>query len=58
MRFDLLKIRIRIAAGLAALAASAAASAWTPPSFPRIGGIQIGSPFNYDNPNYQAQLAK
>jgi len=42
----------------AALAASAAASAWTPPPFPRVGGIQIGSPFNYDNPTYQAQLAK
>jgi hypothetical protein len=58
MRFDLIKKGTLVTASLAALAASAVASAWTPPSFPRIGGIQIGSPFNYDNPNYQAQLAK
>jgi hypothetical protein len=43
---------------IAALAVSTVASAWTPPPFPRVGGIQIGSPFNYDNPAYQAQLAK
>lgn len=34
------------------------AHAWAPPPFPRIGGIQIGSPFNYDSATYAAQLAK
>jgi hypothetical protein len=47
-----------VAAGIAALAAGTAAFAWTPPNFPRVGGIQIGSPFNYDNAAYQEQLAK
>ncbi len=47
-----------VAAALAVLAASATASAWTPPDFPRVGGVQIGSPFNYNDPTYQAQLAR
>jgi len=58
MRLESIKKGTIATAAIAALAASAAASAWTPPSFPRIGGIQIGSPFNYDNANYQAQLAR
>lgn len=45
-------------AAIAALALSASALAFTPPPFPRIGGIQIGGPFNYNDPTYQAQLAK
>lgn len=45
-------------AATAALVTCAAAQAFTPPPFPRIGGIQIGSPFNYNDPTYQAQLAK
>jgi Hypothetical glycosyl hydrolase family 15 len=47
-----------VAAAIAALAASNAASAWNPPPFPRVGGIQIGSPFNYNDPTYEAQLAR
>jgi hypothetical protein len=43
---------------IAALAASASALAFTPPPFPRIGGVQIGAPFNYNDPSYQAALAK
>ena len=58
MLLELIKRGSIVAATLAAFAASAAASAWTPPPFPRVGGIQIGSPFNYDNPTYQENLAK
>jgi Hypothetical glycosyl hydrolase family 15 len=58
MHLDLIKRGTLVAVSLTALAASAVSSAWTPPSFPRVGGIQIGSPFNYNDPNYQAQLAK
>jgi hypothetical protein len=45
-------------AALAALALSASALAFTPPPFPRIGGIQIGAPFDYNDTGYQAQLAR
>ena len=45
-------------AATAALAVCTAAQAYTPPSFPRIGGVQIGAPFTYNDPTYQAQLAK
>ena len=45
-------------AATAALAVSAGAQAFTPPPFPRIAGIQIGAPFNYNDATYQAQLAK
>ena len=41
-----------------ALAASALADGYTKPQFPRVGGIQIGSPMNYNDPSYQANLAK
>jgi hypothetical protein len=41
-----------------AIAACGAASAFTKPPFPRIGGIQIGSPFNFNDPAYQASLAR
>ena len=57
-------IRHAIRQGLTALAATAAlgtcasAFAFTPPPFPRIGGIQISSPFDYNDPTYQARLAK
>jgi hypothetical protein len=47
-----------VAATLAALALSNVASAFDPPPFPRVAGIQIGSPFNYNDPAYQAALAK
>jgi hypothetical protein len=45
-------------AATVALTVCAAAQAFTPPSFPRIGGIQIGSPYDYNDPTYQAELAK
>jgi Hypothetical glycosyl hydrolase family 15 len=45
-------------AAVAALGASASALAFTPPPFPRIGGIQISPPFNYNDPSYEAALAK
>ncbi len=41
-----------------ALAACAAAAAFTKPPFPRIAGIQIGGSFNFNDPAYQAALAK
>ena len=47
-----------VLAATAALAVCGAAQAFTPPPFPRIGGIQIGAPFNYNDATYQAQLAK
>jgi hypothetical protein len=47
-----------VAATIAALALSTAVSAFEPPPFPRIGGIQIGSPFNYNDPTYQTNLAR
>ena len=45
-------------AAVSALATCASALAFTPPPFPRIGGIQIGTPFNYNDSTYEAQLAK
>jgi len=41
-----------------ALGACAAAAAFTKPDFPRIAGVQVGSPFNFNDPTYQANLAK
>ena len=38
--------------------ASAAAAAVENPPFPRTGGINMSSPYNYDDPAYQAALAK
>jgi Hypothetical glycosyl hydrolase family 15 len=58
MLFDLLKKGTLVAATIAAFAASTTAAAWNPPGFPRVGGIQIGSPFNYNDPAYQADIAK
>jgi Hypothetical glycosyl hydrolase family 15 len=43
---------------MAALGASASAFAFTPPPFPRIAGIQISAPVNYNDPTFQAQIAK
>jgi len=45
-------------AAIGALAASAGAFAFTPPSFPRIAGIQISAPFDYNDPTFQAEVAK
>ena len=58
MHFELIKKGTLVAALIAGIAASTTAAAWTAPGFPRVGGIQIGSPFNYNDPNYQAQIAK
>jgi hypothetical protein len=45
-------------AATATLVACAAAQAFTPPPFPRIGGIQIGGPFDYNEASYESQLAR
>jgi Hypothetical glycosyl hydrolase family 15 len=45
-------------AALGALAASASAFAFTPPPFPRIAGIQISAPFDYNDATFQAQVAR
>ncbi len=37
---------------------SATAMAFTKPPFPRVGGINIGAPMNFNDPTYQAQLAR
>ena len=36
----------------------AQAFAYTDPPFPRVGGINMSTPYNYDDPAYQAALAK
>ena len=58
MLFELIKKGTLAAVLIAGIAASTTAAAWTAPGFPRVGGIQIGSPFSYNDPNYQAQIAK
>jgi hypothetical protein len=45
-------------AAIAALAACASAFAFTPPPFPRIAGMQISAPFDYNDPSFQAQAAQ
>lgn len=51
--------KLSVALTAAALAvACAGASAFTKPPFPRIAGLQIGSPFNYNDTSYQASLAR
>ncbi|MBW4051987.1 MAG: hypothetical protein HIU85_11080 [Proteobacteria bacterium] len=47
-----------VLAATAALVTCAAAQAFTPPPYPRIGGIQIGGSYDYNNSTYQAELAK
>jgi Hypothetical glycosyl hydrolase family 15 len=58
MLFDLIRKGTFVAAATIALAASTTSFAWNPPNFPRVGGIQIGSPFNYQDPTYEANLAR
>jgi hypothetical protein len=55
---DSFRQRLAALAAIGALAASASAFAFTPPPFPRIGGIQNAGPFDYNDPTYQAELAK
>jgi hypothetical protein len=45
-------------AAVGALATCASAFAFTPPPFPRLGGVDYGNPFNYNDSTVQAQLAK
>lgn len=45
-------------AAVAALFVCAAAQAFTPPPFPRLGGVEISPPYNYNDSSYQAALAK
>ena len=45
-------------AAVAALALSASALAFTPPPFPRLGGIENGGQANYNDLAYQGELAK
>jgi Hypothetical glycosyl hydrolase family 15 len=45
-------------AAAAALAVSSGALAFTPPPFPRLGGIENGGLANYNDPSYQDQLAR
>ncbi|MGH8217522.1 MAG: putative glycoside hydrolase [Steroidobacteraceae bacterium] len=49
---------LRMTLGACAAIASGAAYAFTPPPFPRLAGINIGSPQNYNDPTYEANLAK
>jgi Hypothetical glycosyl hydrolase family 15 len=58
MLLDPIRKGTLIAAATFALAASTTSFAWNPPNFPRVGGVQIGSPFNYQDPTYEANLAK
>ncbi len=57
LRTTVKKLSVCFAAATA-LAACSVAAAFTKPAFPRVGGIQIGGPMNYNDPNYQASLAK
>ncbi|MGH8189318.1 MAG: hypothetical protein ACREUC_22365, partial [Steroidobacteraceae bacterium] len=45
-------------AGCAALLLTSAATASGKPPFPRLAGVNISGPHNYDEPAYQAKLAK
>jgi hypothetical protein len=45
-------------AAVAALATCASAFAFNPPPFPRLGGVDNGNPFDYNDPTYEAELAK
>ncbi|MGH8220966.1 MAG: hypothetical protein ACREUT_20725, partial [Steroidobacteraceae bacterium] len=43
---------------IAATVAAGTASAFTPPPFPRLAGINIGAPQDYNDATYEANLAK
>lgn len=45
-------------AGCATLLLAATAAAADKPPFPRLGGVNVGAPHNYDDAAYQAKLAK
>lgn len=51
--------RLKVAAcTIASVFISLAAAAQTKPDFPRLGGYKIGSPQAYEDPAYQAQVAR
>lgn len=50
--------KLSICALASAALLAGVASAFTKPAFPRIGGIQIGSPMNFNDATYQANLAR
>ena len=50
--------KTQLLAGAAALLLSLCASAADKPPFPRLAGVNNGSPHNYDEPAYQKQLAR
>lgn len=45
-------------ASSAALLIAGTASAYDKPDYPRLAGVNIGGPFNYNDTTYQAQLSK
>jgi hypothetical protein len=45
-------------AAIAALGSCASAFAFNPPPFPRIAGVQYGSPFDYSDASYLSQIEK
>src|ERR1700753_4073668 len=58
MMLDLIKKGTLAVTAVASIAVCSTANAWTAPDFPRIGGVQYGSPMNFNDPTYQANLAK
>ncbi|MGH8298546.1 MAG: putative glycoside hydrolase [Steroidobacteraceae bacterium] len=50
--------RLTAVAAIAALATCASAFAYNPPAYPRIAGMQISAPFDYNDATFQAQAAK
>jgi hypothetical protein len=50
--------RFFLPAAAAALVCGTSAFAFTKPTFPRLAGINIGTPLNYNDPNYQSDLAR
>jgi len=58
MIHDAFRRCLTAAAVVASLGTCASALAFTPPPFPRIAGVQYGSPFDYNSPAYQAELEK
>ena len=50
--------KTQLLVGTAALLLALCASAADKPPFPRLAGVNNGSPHNYDDPAYQKQLAR
>jgi hypothetical protein len=58
MMLDLIKKGTLAVTAVASIAVCGTAGAFTPPDFPRLGGVQYGSPMNFNDPTYQTNLAK